>query len=340
MKILITGGLGYIGSHTCIALLSHGHDVVVVDNLCNGSKIVLNRIEKIVGRQPSFIEADVRDEKRMVALLQQNGISAVIHFAALKEVAESVTTPLAYYNNNVAGSIALLGAMSACHIKTLVFSSSATVYGIPASFPVREDFPRKPINPYGYSKMVVEDMLAHLATSDPDWRIATLRYFNPVGAHESGWIGDDPRGVSTNLMPSLLQVISGHRPELEIFGSDYLTRDGTCVRDYIHVQDVAEAHLAALTYLNENPGNLIVNLGTGHGVSVLEMCLAMEKAADRPVPRRIVGRREGDAPEYWSDPQLARTTLGWYAKRGLRLMCEDALRWQKQNPAGNEAFVS
>jgi UDP-glucose 4-epimerase len=334
MKILVTGGLGYIGSHTCVALLACGYDVVILDDLSNSSTEVLNRLDKITGQRPPFIDASVLDHDRLKCTLEQHGISAVIHFAAFKAVAESVAQPLKYYENNVGGTISLLNCMTELDIKTLVFSSSATVYGTPAAFPIREDFPRFALNPYGRSKIIVEDLLTDIVASDPSWRVANLRYFNPVGAHQSGLIGEHPKGVPNNLMPYLLQVAIGRRPVLEIFGTDYPTKDGSCVRDFIHVVDLAEAHVAALDYLQQQQGLLTVNLGTGRGISVLEMCQAFETTTGQVINRKIVGRRPGDVAECWSDPSLANARLHWHAKRDLTAMCRDAWAWQTQNPNG------
>jgi UDP-glucose 4-epimerase len=334
MKILVTGGLGYIGSHTCVALLERGHDIVILDNLSNSSPEVLNRLEQITGRRPVFIEASIADADLVRDALVRHGITDVIHFAASKAVAESVAQPLKYHENNVAGTISLLTSMAALDIKTLVFSSSATVYGSPETAPVREDFPRSASNPYGRTKLIIEDILSDVVASDPAWRIANLRYFNPVGAHESGLIGEHPRGIPNNLMPYLLQVAIGRRPHLEVFGTDYPTADGSCIRDFIHVVDLAEAHVAALEYLRTQQGLLSVNLGTGRGVSVLELCETFEKATGQTVKRKLVGRRPGDVAECWSDPALANERLNWKAERDLVQMCQDAWRWQSKNPNG------
>ena len=327
MKILVTGGTGYIGSHTCVALMQAGCQVTVVDNLSNSSPVVLDRIAKIAGRAPRFVEGDVRDRESMTRLLGE-GTDAVIHFAGLKAVGESVAEPLRYYDCNVSGAVALFEAMATAGVKTLIFSSSATVYGEPASVPVTEDFPTRPANPYGRCKRMVEETLTDLHRSDAAWRIGCLRYFNPVGAHESGLIGEAPLGVPNNLMPYVAQVAAGQRETVLVFGNDYPTRDGTGVRDYIHVMDLAEGHLAALRHLNDNPGLLTLNLGTGRGHSVLEVIDAFSRACGRRIPYRIVERRPGDVAEYWADPSQANRLLAWTARRDLLAMCGDTWRWQ------------
>jgi UDP-glucose 4-epimerase len=332
--ILVTGGLGYIGSHTCVALLQAGRDVVILDNLSNSVGLVAERIEAIAGRRPVFIEGDMLDAALIDRIFSAHRIEAVIHFAGAKAVGESVAEPLKYYRNNVSGTLSLLGGMARAGVKTLVFSSSATVYGDPAALPIREDFPRAATNPYGRSKLIQEDILSDLASADASWRIVSLRYFNPVGAHESGLIGEDPKGTPNNLMPYLLQVAIGRRPELRIFGGDYPTPDGTCIRDFIHVQDLADGHLAALKYLQAEAGHTAVNLGTGKGVSVLEMCNAFERATNHKLPRKIVERRVGDVAACWSDPSLAKTLFGWQSRRDLLQMCRDAWNWQTKNPDG------
>lgn len=329
---LVTGGLGYIGSHTCIELLEAGHRVRIVDNLSNSKLAVLDRIEEITGRRPEFIRADIRDRKALVEVLR--GCDAVVHFAGLKAVGESVEKPLLYYSNNVEGSIALFESMVEAGVKSIVFSSSATVYGDPASVPIREDAPLSATNPYGRSKLMIEDMLRDLAKADPEWRIALLRYFNPVGAHASGRIGEDPNGIPNNLMPYVAQVAIGKLECLSVFGNDYPTPDGTGVRDYIHVVDLAKGHLAALTALERQGGLLTVNLGTGQGYSVLEMVKAFEVASGRKVAYRIAPRRPGDIAACYADPALAASLLGWRAELGLESMCADAWRWQSLNPNG------
>ena len=334
MHLFLTGGTGFIGSHTCVALLASGHQVTLVDDLSNSKRDVLDRIELIAGKRPSFIEGDVRDRALLKNILSQHKFDAVIHFAGLKSVGESVAQPLRYYDCNVGGTLVLCEVMAEAGVKTLIFSSSATVYGDPASLPIREDFPRSTTNPYGASKLILEDMLADIARSDPQWRIARLRYFNPVGAHESGLIGEAPSGIPNNLMPYIAQVASGQRECLSVYGDDYPTPDGTGVRDYIHVMDLAEGHIAALDYLSRTSGLLTVNLGTGCGYSVLEMIRAFEKASGRPVPFKIVPRREGDVAACYADPALAKALFAWQAKRGIDEMCRDAWRWQ-QNLALN-----
>lgn len=334
MTVLVTGGLGYIGSHTCVSLLGSGRDVVILDNLSNSVAQVAQRIAAICGRTPIFVEGDMLDGEMLDSLFSKYRIEAVVHFAGSKAVAESVTEPLKYYRNNVAGTLSLLAAMTRAQVWTLVFSSSATVYGEPPSLPIREDFPRTATNPYGRSKLIQEDILNDIAGSDANWRIVNLRYFNPVGAHESGLIGEDPKGTPSNLMPFLLQVAIGRRPELQIFGGDYPTADGTCIRDFIHVQDLADGHLAALKYLQAKPGCIAVNLGAGRGVSVLEMCETFERAINHKLPKRIVARRPGDVAACWSDPSLAKSLLGWQPQRDLLQMCRDAWNWQVKNPDG------
>jgi len=327
--ILVTGGTGYIGSHTCVALAQAGHDLLILDNLCNSRADVVDRLETLCGRRPGFVEADIRDASALDKIFADYPITAVMHFAGLKAVGESVERPLEYYDNNVSGTLVLLAAMRRAEIRTLVFSSSATVYGDPASVPIREDFPRSATNPYGRSKLVIEDILADLHRSDGGWRIARLRYFNPVGAHESGLIGEDPQGVPSNLMPFVAQVAIGRRDRLNIWGGDYPTPDGTGVRDYIHVVDLAEGHVAALRHLDRQGGMLTVNLGTGLGYSVLEVVRAFEAASGRAVPYAIGPRRPGDIARCWADAGLAREWLGWKAERGLDRMCADAWRWQQ-----------
>jgi UDP-glucose 4-epimerase len=332
--ILLTGGAGYIGSHACVALLDAGHKVLVLDNLSNSSPAALDRVARICAKAPEFVEGDVRDAELLDRLLAERPIRAVMHFAGLKAVGESVEKPLEYYDNNVRGTLELLAAMRRAGVRTIVFSSSATVYGDPASVPIREDFPRSATNPYGRSKLMIEDILEDLDRAEPGWNIARLRYFNPVGAHASGLIGEDPRGIPNNLMPFVAQVAIGRRERLAVFGNDYPTPDGTGVRDYIHVMDLAEGHVAALDWLRREGGMLTVNLGTGQGYSVLDMVHAFERASGRPVPYEIVARRAGDIAACWADPSLARQVLGWEAKRGIDAMCADAWRWQTTNPEG------
>lgn len=328
--ILVTGGTGYIGSHTCVALAEAGHELLILDNLCNSRADVVGRLETLCGRRPDFVEGDVRDIAVLDRIFARYPVTGVMHFAGLKAVGESVAKPLEYYDNNVYGSLQLLAAMRRANVRTLIFSSSATVYGDPATVPIREDFPRFATNPYGRSKLIIEDILADLHNAEPDWRIARLRYFNPVGAHESGRIGEDPRGVPNNLMPFVAQVAVGRREILNIWGNDYPTPDGTGVRDYIHVADLAEGHVAALDCLNRRGGLLTVNLGTGQGYSVLDMVNAFERASGRSIPYAIAPRRAGDIAQCWADPSLAGELLGWKAKRDLDQMCIDAWRWQQQ----------
>lgn len=332
--ILVTGGTGYIGSHTVVELLARGESVLILDNLCNSSVRVLDRIEQIAGHRPAFVEADIRDRAALDAVFAAHEVSAVVHFAGLKAVGESVALPLHYYDNNVAGTLNLLQAMSAAGVRRLVFSSSATVYGDPHAVPIREDFPLRASNPYGRTKLMIEEILRDLLATDPQWRIAILRYFNPVGAHPSGLIGESPNGIPNNLMPFVAQVAVGQRPELSVFGNDYPTPDGTGVRDYIHVVDLALGHLAALDALSRQAGELTVNLGTGQGYSVLDMVRAFEKASGRGVPYRVVGRRPGDVASCYADPAQAAEVLGWRASRGIDEMCVDAWRWQEGHPQG------
>ena len=369
-KILVTGGTGYIGSHTVVALISVGYDPVIIDNLSNSKVAVLDRIEAITGKRPAFYQADLRDRAALGAIFQENAISAVIHFAGLKAVGESVAEPLRYYENNIEGTLSLCSVMAARGVKCLIFSSSATVYGEPRTVPIREDFPLAPASPYGRTKLMIEQILQDLNVADPAWQIVLLRYFNPVAAHESGLIGEDPSGIPNNLMPYVSQVAVGRRERLSVYGNDYPTPDGTGVRDYIHVMDLAEGHVAALRYMEgldsrlrgndkENgndkgseddqergddkegrdsqgrtAGPLIVNLGTGQGYSVLEMVRAFENASGKTVPYRIVARRPGDIATCYADPARARALLGWSARRTLADMCADTWRWQEQNPGG------
>lgn len=333
--ILVTGGAGYIGSHTSLALLNAGYEVVVLDNLSNSSAESLRRVEQLAQRKVTFIEGDIRDAALLDQLFAQHSIQAVMHFAGLKAVGESVQLPLRYYDNNVAGSITLVEAMQRAGVKQLVFSSSATVYGEPAQMPISEACPTGlPTNPYGHSKLMVENILKDFAAANPDWRIALLRYFNPVGAHISGQIGEDPNGIPNNLLPYISQVAIGKLAQLSVFGDDYPTPDGTGVRDYIHVVDLADGHLKALNALQTRQGINIWNLGTGNGYSVLEMIKAFEAASEQAVPYRIAPRRAGDIAECWADPSKAATELGWTAQFGLAEMMRDSWNWQKQNPNG------
>ena len=337
--VLLTGGTGYIGSHTCVELIGAGYRTVLLDNLCNSSPVVVDRIAKITGTRPAFVEGDVRDHPLLDRVFAEHAIDAVIHFAGLKAVGESVARPLDYYANNVCGTATLLQAMEARGVRRIVFSSSATVYGMATRMPLIESSPTAPVNPYGHSKLMVEQLLQDLAASDPRWRVLCLRYFNPVGAHESGIIGEDPRTIPNNLMPYVAQVAVGRLPRLRVFGNDYPTPDGTGIRDYIHVTDLACGHVAALGRLMgdapvEHPA---VNLGTGRGQSVLEVVRAFEAASARPIPYDIVGRREGDVAVSYADATLALRYLGWNAERGLDAMCADAWRWQAANPRGYES---
>ncbi|BBP45280.1 UDP-glucose 4-epimerase [Thiosulfatimonas sediminis] len=350
--ILVTGGAGYIGTHTCVELLESGQDVLVLDNLSNSSITSLERVAGIVNVDLSilnesellclarnderlvFVEGDIRNQSLLRTLFEQFEIDSVIHFAGLKAVGESVEKPLMYYDNNVSGTVALLEVMAEKNCKNIVFSSSATVYGDPASVPISEDFPLSTTNPYGASKLMVENILRDLSISDDAWSIALLRYFNPVGAHESGLIGEDPNGIPNNLMPFVAQVAVGKREQLSVFGDDYDTHDGTGVRDYIHVVDLAKGHLKALDALEKQSGVLTVNLGTGQGYSVLDMVKAFEKASGRAVSYQIVPRRPGDVAKCYANPDYAFNTLGWRAEFGIERMCADAWRWQSQNPNG------
>jgi len=332
--ILVTGGAGYIGSHVCVELLEQGYQVVVVDNLSNSSVVALQRVQQITGKALAFVEADIRDRAALEQVLQAHQIHAVMHFAGLKAVGESVEQPLRYYDNNVTGTLKLLEAMAAQDLRKLVFSSSATVYGDPASNPIREDFPLSATNPYGRSKLMIEEILRDLHRSDPSWNLSILRYFNPVGAHASGNIGEDPTDIPNNLIPYIAQTASGLREQLSVFGGDYPTPDGTGVRDYIHVLDLACGHLKALQKLEENPGCITHNLGTGQGYSVLEMIAAFEAACGKTIPYQIVGRRPGDIAVCYADPGKAQRELDWQARRGLEAMCADSWNWQRQNPQG------
>jgi UDP-glucose 4-epimerase len=328
MRVLVTGGAGYIGSHTCVELLNAGHEVIVVDSLCNSKISVLDRVKQIAGRPVLFYNLDVRDKAALSAVFDAHRIESVIHFAGLKSVGESVSMPLQYYDTNVCGTLVLAAVMAEHGVFNLVFSSSATVYGDPASVPIRENFPLSATNPYGRSKLIVEEMLRDLPLAQPDWHITILRYFNPVGAHSSGLIGEDPNGVPNNLMPYVAQVAAGKLAELSVFGGDYPTPDGTGVRDYIHVEDLAIGHVHALTALVNNSGVATYNLGTGSGYSVLEMVAAFERASGKKVPYRIAPRRSGDIAACYADPGLAERELGWRAQRDINVMCEDSWRWQ------------
>ncbi len=335
-KILVTGGAGYIGSHTCIELLQSGFDVVVVDNLSNSSTEALRQVESIAGKAVEFCQGDIRDSNVMTRLFAAHSFDAVIHFAGLKAVGESVAQPLKYFDNNIYGTQVLLQAMQQYSVFNLVFSSSATVYGEPASVPITERFPLSAVNPYGRTKLVIEDMLRDLGASDNRWNAILLRYFNPAGAHPSGLIGEDPKDIPNNLMPYISQVAVKKLECLSVFGSDYPTHDGTGVRDYIHVVDLAKGHLSALNKLNSNPGVVPYNLGTGIGYSVLDMVSAFEKASGRAIPYKLVDRRPGDAAICYADPALAKSELGWSAELGIEDMTRDSWRWQSGNPNGYE----
>lgn len=336
--ILVTGGAGYIGSHTCIELLQEGYNITILDNLSNSSAVSLERVRQITGKKFDFIQGDIRDKVFLDNLFSNISFDSVIHFAGLKAVGESVNEPLSYYENNVLGTINLLNAMQKVGLKNLVFSSSATVYGVPETLPIPETAPRSATNPYGQTKLMIEEILMDLAASDPDWKVANLRYFNPVGAHESGLIGEDPRGIPNNLMPFISQVAIGVRERLNIFGGDYPTVDGTGVRDYIHVVDLAKGHLAALVYLFSLDSGTFssFNLGTGHGISVLEMVKAFERVNNCNIPYTITERRPGDVASCYADASLAAEKLNWKAKLGVERMCEDIWRWQTMNPKGYE----
>ncbi|VWC11770.1 UDP-glucose 4-epimerase GalE [Burkholderia lata] len=332
--ILVTGGAGYIGSHTTVELLGNGYDVVIVDNLVNSKSESVRRITQITGKTPAFHQVDVCDEAALAKVFDAHPITGTIHFAALKAVGESVEKPLEYYQNNIGGLLAVLKVMRERNVKQFVFSSSATVYGVPERSPIDESFPLSATNPYGQSKLIAEQILRDLEVSDPSWRIATLRYFNPVGAHASGLIGEDPAGIPNNLMPYVAQVAVGKLETLRVFGSDYPTPDGTGVRDYIHVVDLAKGHIAALDALTKRDASFVVNLGTGQGYSVLEVVRAFEKASGRPVPYELVARRPGDIGECYANPQAAADIIGWRAALGIEEMCADHWRWQEGNPRG------
>lgn len=333
-KILVTGGAGYIGSHACVALIEAGFEVVVLDNLCNSSLVALERLQDICGQTVEFEAGDIRDRACLDSVFSRHSVEAVLHFAGLKAVGESVAMPLEYYDNNVTGSLVLLAAMEAAGVSKIVFSSSATVYGDPVSVPINEEFSVCPTSPYGRSKLMVEEILADWQHARPHWSIARLRYFNPVGAHPSGKIGEDPQGHPNNLLPFVAQVAVGRRDRLQVFGDDYPTQDGTGVRDYIHVMDLVEGHVAALNYLDQHAGLHTINLGTGNGISVLEMVRAFERASGRTVPYDIVGRRAGDIAKCWADSSRASELLKWRASRSLEEMCVDSWRWQSGNPSG------
>ncbi len=334
MAVLVTGGAGYIGSHTCVQLLEAGYDIVVLDNLSNSKMEAVRRISELSGRTFDFIKGDILDNSLLDEVFSKHKIDSVIHFAGLKAVGESVSVPLRYYHNNVSGSIVLFEAMRKHDVKNIVFSSSATVYGMTDKMPINEDTALGCVNPYGRTKYMIEEILRDLYASDNSWNIILLRYFNPVGAHESGRIGEDPNGIPNNLMPFISQVAVGKLKELSVFGNDYPTPDGTCIRDYIHVVDLADGHLKALEKLREAPGAVAYNLGTGKGSSVMEMISAFTEATGVKLPYRITGRRPGDAPVSFADPTRAARELGWTAKRGILDMCRDSWNWQSHNPNG------
>ncbi len=336
MRILVTGGAGYIGSHTCVELLQAGYDVVVVDNLSNSKEEALRRVDAIAGKRVEFHKVDLLDEAGLEAVFDRGPVEAVVHFAGLKAVGESVAQPLRYYHNNVTGTLVLLKVMAAHGVKDIVFSSSCTVYGDPHKVPITEDFPLSTTNPYGHTKLIIEDILRDVQAADPSWNAALLRYFNPVGAHASGRIGEDPNGIPNNLVPYIAQVAVGRLGKLSVFGGDYPTPDGTGVRDYIHVVDLAIGHLKALEKLRQKPGVVTYNLGTGQGCSVLEVLAAFERASGRAIPYQIVRRRPGDVALTYADPSKANRELGWRAVRGLDEMCADVWRWQSNNPNGYE----
>ena len=334
MKILVTGGAGYIGSHTCIELLQAGHEVVVVDNLINSKEESLKRVQELTGETLAFHKVDLLNKRELDDVFHKSSIDAVIHFAGLKAVGESVSIPLHYYHNNVTGTLILCDVMKKYKVKDLVFSSSATVYGDPDKVPINEDFPLSATNPYGRSKLMIEEILRDLYSAEPSWNIAILRYFNPVGAHSSGRIGEDPNGIPNNLMPFISRVAVGRLSELPVFGNDYPTQDGTGIRDYIHVMDLANGHLKALEKLSSNPGTVTYNLGTGRGYSVLEVVSSFEQTSEKKIPYKIMGRRPGDAAICYADSSKAERELNWSAKMDLNEMCADVWRWQSNNPNG------
>ena len=334
MKILVTGGAGYIASHTDLELLNVGYDVVVIDNLCNSSPESIKRVEKLTGKNIKFYENDIRDKDVLLNIFEREKIDAVIHFAGLKAVGESCEIPLAYYNNNIIGTINLLETMQMCGVKNMVFSSSATVYGNPRTVPITEDFPLSATNPYGRTKLMIEDILRDLYAADNTWNIAILRYFNPIGAHESGEIGEDPNGIPNNLVPYIAKVAMGVLDRINVFGDDYDTPDGTGIRDYIHVVDLAIGHIKAIEKLIDKPGIVTYNLGTGRGYSVLEIIHNYEKACNKKLPYVITSRRPGDIAVSYADPSKAEERLGWKAIRGIEEMCRDSYNWQSKNPNG------
>ena len=334
MSILVTGGAGYIGSHTCVELIEAGYDVIVVDNLCNSSEESLKRVEKITGKEVLFYRVDIADREKMSQIFNENEIDSVIHFAGLKAVGESCEKPLEYFTNNISGTLVMLDVMRKHGVKNIVFSSSATVYGNPETVPITEDFPLSVTNPYGRTKLVLEQMLQDVYASDNEWNIILLRYFNPIGAHKSGLIGEDPNGIPNNLLPYITKVAIGELEILSVFGDDYPTPDGTCIRDYIHVVDLAAGHVKAIEKIKENPGVEIYNLGTGNGYSVLEVIENFKKASGMDVPYKIAPRRAGDVPMCYANPDKAQRELGWEAQYGIAQMCADSWNWQKNNPKG------
>ncbi|ENQ3106088.1 UDP-galactose 4-epimerase [Bacillus sp. 491mf] len=336
MKILVTGGAGYIGTHTCVELLNAGYEIIVVDNFSNSKPEALKRVREITGKDFTFYQADILDKERLDRIFGENQIDAVIHFAGLKAVGESVTLPLWYYHNNITGTLVLCEVMKKHGVKNMVFSSSATVYGMVEQVPISEDFSLKATNPYGRTKQIIEEILHDLYVSDHEWSIALLRYFNPIGAHKSGRIGEDPKGIPNNLIPYITQVAVGKLSQLSVFGNDYSTQDGTAVRDYIHVADLAMGHLKALEKISKSQGVEAYNLGTGCGYSVLEMATAFEKASGRKIPYKIADRRPGDVAICYANAAKAKLELGWCANRGIEEMCEDSWRWQFNNPNGYE----
>lgn len=334
MRILVTGGAGYIGSHTCVELLNHGYEVVVIDNFCNSSAESLNRVELITGKKVAFYEGDMADRKLLDEIFENEKIDAVIHFAGLKAVGESVAKPIEYFMNNVSGSLVLFDAMKNHGVKNIIFSSSATVYGVPKETKIKEDFPLSVTNPYGRTKLMLEEILRDIHTADSEWNVVLLRYFNPIGAHESGMLGEDPNGIPNNLLPYITKVSVGELPYLRVFGNDYNTPDGTCIRDYIHVVDLARGHVQAINKLNEKIGVREYNLGTGKGYSVLEVIQNFSEASGIEIPYKITERRPGDVDAYFADATRAKEELGFEAQYDIRKMCEDSYRWQKKNPNG------
>lgn len=334
MKILVTGGAGYIGSHTCVELLNEGHEVTVVDNLCNSNIESINRIREITGKDVTFFNVDISDKIKMEEVFAEGNIEAVIHFAGLKAVGESCEKPLEYYMNNVTGTLVMLEIMKKYGVKKIVFSSSATVYGSPENVPVKEDYPLSVTNPYGRTKLMLEEILQDLYKSDNQWNVILLRYFNPIGAHQSGLIGEDPNGIPNNLLPYISKVAIGELPQLNVFGDDYPTEDGTCIRDYIHVVDLAKGHVKAIESMKKDGGVQIYNLGTGKGYSVLEVIKNFEEVSGKKVPYKITNRRQGDVAVIYGDPSKAKEEIGWQAQYGIKEMCRDSWNWQKKNPKG------